>query len=429
MKPRRPGPLLTPPPARKGVWFPLALGFLLLLAVPGMVFLALTLLGRENAVNGWMRENLGLSYHIPVPWWAALILFLTPFLILLLYFLKMKRKPLQVPSTFLWKKSIEDLHVNSLFQWMRDNVLLLVQLLIVLVLIYGVLAFQAYAAQGNGRHYILLIDDSASMNVADAEGDGGTRLDAAKKAAIDTINAYGQGDVGMVIEFNSVAEVRQEKTTDLDKLRGAVEGIQPTSRATHLKEALSLADSLANPIRSTDDQAVRPLDADPAKARTYVATHGVAADVHLFSDGRFADVSDFAAGNLDIKYHRCGAGDESDNVGIVAFSAQRDDKDAAGLRIFLRVLNFRDRPVQAQVQLDEMNWIDETPQVKDRKDSNLKVVNDHFQSIDLPPLTVSAVDAEGKETPTRTPGEAVVTFALSNIADGFEPSPAGPAGR
>ena len=146
------------------------LGFLLLLAVPGMVFLALSLLGKENAVNGWMREHLGLSYHIPVPWWAGLILLLTPFLILLLYFLKMKRKPLQVPSTYLWKKSIEDLHVNSLFQWMRDNVLLLVQLLTVLVLIYAVMAFQVYGGQGTGKHYILLIDSSASMGVADADG-------------------------------------------------------------------------------------------------------------------------------------------------------------------------------------------------------------------------------------------------------------------
>src|ERR1700682_2621859 len=108
MPPRRPAPLFTPTPARKGVWVPLVLGFLLLLPVPGMAFLALSLLGKETAVNGWMREHLGLSYHIPIPWWAGLILLLTPFLILLLYFLKMKRRPLQVPSTFLWKKSIED---------------------------------------------------------------------------------------------------------------------------------------------------------------------------------------------------------------------------------------------------------------------------------------------------------------------------------
>ena len=67
-----------------------------------------------------------------------------------------------------------------------------------------------------------------------------------------------------------------------------------------------MADSLANPLRSTDDAAVRPANEDPAQARTYVAAEGIAAEVHLFSDGRFPDVSGFAAGNLDLNYHRIG---------------------------------------------------------------------------------------------------------------------------
>ncbi len=405
MPPRRPAPLFTPPPAHKGVWFPLVLGFLLLLAVPGMVFLALSLLGKETAVNGWMRERLGITYHIPVPWWAGVVLLLTPFLILLLYFLKMKRKPLQVPSTYLWKKSIEDLHVNSLFQWMRDNVLLLVQLLTVLVLIYAVMAFQVYGGQGTGKHYILLIDNSASMGVADP--DGGTRLEAAKKASLREIDGHGDGDVGMVIEFNSNAQIRQPYTIDRDKLRRAVEDIEQTKRATHIEEALNLADSLANPLRSTDDMAVRPDNADPSKARTYVPAEGVAAEVHLFSDGRFSDVSGFAAGSLAMNYHRVGAADDSDNVGIVTLNAVRGDKGSSDLQVFIRVLNFRGQEVQTRLQLDEMDW----------KDGEPKVTDSHIKPLTIKALSVSAVDADKNETPTRTPGEAVAVFDLSNIDD------------
>src|SRR5262249_32710424 len=109
------------------IWFPAALVLLVLLAIPGAVLFLLNLLGWEGVVNRWLRETIRLSYHIPVPWWAALGLLLVPLAIVLLYFLKLKRKPLQVPSTFLWRKSIEDLHVNALFQWLRDNVLLLLQ--------------------------------------------------------------------------------------------------------------------------------------------------------------------------------------------------------------------------------------------------------------------------------------------------------------
>src|SRR5947207_12400753 len=114
-----------------------------------------------------MKTGYDLSYHCLLAWWLALLLVLAPIGVLLLYFLKLKRKPLQVPSTFLWRKSIEDLHVNSLFQWLRDNVLLLIQLLTVLVLIYAVMAFQVHGSTSSGKHYILLIDNSASMAVND----------------------------------------------------------------------------------------------------------------------------------------------------------------------------------------------------------------------------------------------------------------------
>src|SRR5262249_8435717 len=155
-----------------------SLTILLLLTIPGAILLAINLLGLQGAVNAWLQENLSISYHIPVPWWAALLLLLVPFLIVLLYFLKMKRKPLQVPSTYLWRKSIEDLHVNSLFQWLRDNVLLLVQLLIVLLLIYSIMALQVHGSTGTGKHYILMVDNSASMSAVDVAPN---RLEAARQ--------------------------------------------------------------------------------------------------------------------------------------------------------------------------------------------------------------------------------------------------------
>src|SRR6266849_1722777 len=126
------------------MWFPFALVAVLILALPGLLLFLLNLLGWETDVSQSLEKSLRLSYHIPIPWWGALLLFLVPPLLLLLYFLKLKRKPVQVPSTFLWKKSIEDLHVNSLFQWLRDNALLILQLLVLLLLIYSVLAFQVH---------------------------------------------------------------------------------------------------------------------------------------------------------------------------------------------------------------------------------------------------------------------------------------------
>ena len=66
----------------------------------------------------------------PWQWW---LLGIIPFAILLLYFLKLRREAAEVPSTFLWSQTIEDLHVNSLMQRLRRNLLLLLQLAAVLL--------------------------------------------------------------------------------------------------------------------------------------------------------------------------------------------------------------------------------------------------------------------------------------------------------
>ena len=64
-------------------------------------------------------------------WWQWSLLAAIPPAIVLLYFLKLRRVPLQVPSTFLWHKSIEDLHVNSIWQRLRQSILLLLQILLI----------------------------------------------------------------------------------------------------------------------------------------------------------------------------------------------------------------------------------------------------------------------------------------------------------
>ena len=188
----------------KRVWFPLSLAALLLLALPGLWLFGVNLLGLESEVNKYLEDRVSLTYHIPIPWWGALLLFLVPLLLILLYFLKLKRKPLAVPSTFLWRKSIEDLHVNALFQWLRQNVLLLLQLLCVLMFVYGLLAPRFHAAKGQGRHYILMIDNSASMSATDVAPN---RLARAKEAAKKIVEEMDSDDLAMVIAFSDTARV------------------------------------------------------------------------------------------------------------------------------------------------------------------------------------------------------------------------------
>ncbi|MSU78645.1 MAG: VWA domain-containing protein [Gemmataceae bacterium] len=318
-------------------WFPAALVVLALSAIPGYILVALRLVGLDGWINKWLAENFDISYELRINEWAALFLLLLPIVLVILYFLKLKRKPLQVPSTFLWKKSIEDLHVNTLFQWLRNNVLLVLQLCALLFLIYSVLGLRFHGAVGSGKHYILLIDNSASMSATDVEPN---RLEWAKREALRAIDAASDSDVGMVLVFNSKASTLQTYTNDKEKLRAAVQSIKPTERPTRIEEALALAESLANPVRSTEDSASQPTDVLEDQKRTFVQTRGTKTQVHLYSDGRFAKLSETtlaglnarlagnasALGNLNLRYRMAGKREtpgDTDNLAIVGLNVLR----------------------------------------------------------------------------------------------------------
>lgn len=332
--------------------FPILVVLLVLFALPGVAVFAADLAGYGAEMNTWLEGQLGVSHRVAIGLPAALVMFTIPPLIILLYFLRLRRKPIAVPSTFLWKKSIEDLHVNRLMQWLRRNILLLLQLLAVFLLIYGVLGPRLHGAVFGGRHYILLIDQSASMSARDVSPD---RLSWAKAEALKEIDASTDADVGMVIAFSDVAEIRQSYTGNRAALRRAVEGIQPTQRLTRLDEALSLAASLANPSRSTENEAAAPANPEPGKERTYVQTEGMQADVHLYSDGKFPPVPDFALANLNLTYHvppAPDAGGASNNVAVLRFDAERDSEDPTRVIARASVRNYRATDADVRPRLE-----------------------------------------------------------------------------
>src|SRR5690349_23565078 len=107
-------------------------------------------------MNELFRNTLG-----PAGWVA---IGLVPPAIFALYFLKLKRQPLEVPSTYLWTKVIEDLHVNSLWQRLRQSLLLFLQLLLVGLAILALLRPGWLGESLTGQKFIFLIDRSASMS-------------------------------------------------------------------------------------------------------------------------------------------------------------------------------------------------------------------------------------------------------------------------
>jgi hypothetical protein len=404
------------------IWFPFSLAVVVLLAFPGFILFLLHLFGGDAELNEWLGEKFQLSYHFPLHWSLALLLMLMVPLIFLLYFLRLKRKPLQVPSTFLWRKSIEDLHVNSLFQWLRDNVLLLLQILAVLALIYAVMGFRFHASTTNAKHYILIVDNSASMAAKDVEP---SRLEWAKQEALKVIDANEENNVGMVIAFNSKAVTLQGYTTDRAKLRGAVKSIEQTNCTTRIDDALSLADSLANQIRSTEDQASQPEGpVEPGKERQYVPPKGIPTEVILFSDGGFPELSESSLsklnsllagntsslGNMRLHFQLAGLpGPQNvNNVGIFAFNVirrdledKRKDPNAIRLQAFVQVRNYRPKDCEVELVLDV--------------ECDGKLVHSGQETLTLPKRTVLHLKTDKENMLKDEPGEAQATFDLPQL--------------
>jgi hypothetical protein len=277
--------------------------------------------------------------------------------IIALYFLKLRRRPVQVSSTLLWRRSLEDLHVNSLFQRLRRNLLLFLQLLAVLLAMLALAGPRVKGTAGQGQRYILVVDNSASMSATDVKP---SRLERAKAEALKIIDGMESDDSAMIIAFNDRARVVSNYTSNRALLRQRLRSIGPTEGTTSLREALIVASGLANP---SSDLAARAMEQGTIAVRTALPPK-----LMIYTDGGFPDVSGFSVGNLEPSVVVIGAPpgpraepppgrpelkgkDPSDNVAILALQSARNDEHPDQFQVFGRVHNYRAEPVRTEAKL------------------------------------------------------------------------------
>ena len=265
-------------------------------------------------------------------------------LLVLLYFLKLRRRTQTVPSTLLWKRAVQDLQVNAPFQRLRRNLLLLLQLL---VLAAGILALARPVVRSpisDETSVILLIDRSASMSTREGQE---TRLDQAKEQARrllrtlragrrpwwDFFGASGPAARVMLITFAERASVVAPFTTNIGEVIDAIDRIQPSDGATNLAEALDLAEAYLKQtvVEQTVESAEMP------------------SRLVLISDGGVGAASDVAlrAGALTL----LPIGETQDNAAITSLRVQRSYEDPEQLSVFVQVENFGPAPIRSDVSL------------------------------------------------------------------------------
>ena len=264
---------------------------------------------------------------------------LVPPAIFALYFLKLKRQPLEVPSTYLWHRVIEDLHVNSFWQRLRKSLLLFLQLLIAALAILALLRPGWQGQSLRGQRFIFLIDNSASMSASDGSDDT-TRLQEAKKRVGALVEQMQSDMSAMIITFAEQPDVVQEFTNNRRLLREALARIEPTSGKTDLSGALELADGFANPGKIYDEESDSEME----------VTVQQPVELYIFSDGRFRNVSDFALGNLQPMFLPIGTFDAA-NLAITALNTRRVEDRPEQQQAFVQVANFSNSEQQVIVEL------------------------------------------------------------------------------
>src|SRR5262249_32193180 len=300
------------------------------------------------------RLNFPLEFSSPLGLPAMFALAGVPVGIIALYFLKLRRRSVRVPSTMLWRRGLEDMHVNSLFQRLRRNLLLFLQLFAVALAMLALGGPRMKGTSGQGQRFVLMIDSSASMSATDVAG---RRLAKAKDAAKKVVREMDADDLAMVISFADSARVVSNYTSDRRILAQRIDSIQPSQSRTSLREGLQVAAGLANPSKQIGEG--------------IVASSVVTPKLFIYTDGGFADVEGFSLGNLEPEVVVVGpppppysapaeavssgggqkARNPSDNIGIMALQARRDDEKPELYQLFGRVHNYRAEVVETEAQL------------------------------------------------------------------------------
>jgi hypothetical protein len=240
--------------------------------------------------------------------------------VILFYLLKRKRVIRRVSSSLLWQKFLAETQANAPFQRLRNNWLLVLQLIMLSLAILALSRPFFPTKAKPSTMQVVLFDASASMKSTDEKP---TRFDAARHEALKLIDSMRDQDQMVVLVAGGHTEVKQSATSDKSALRRAMRACAAQDAPTRLLDALKLADTL---VRGQGD-----------------------AEIHLFSDGAIDDLTELEKNRLPVVYHRVGK--RGDNVGIVALDVRANPDDASQKAVYVAVLNHSEQRRSVPVEL------------------------------------------------------------------------------
>lgn len=250
--------------------------------------------------------------------------------IVVMYMLKLKRQRHTVPSTLLWRRSVQDMIANAPFQKLRNNLLMYLQLLLLALLILALARPLIRSANLDGSTLVLLVDQSASMQTVD-EG-GKSRMEVARERALEAIDGLGSRDQAIIVGFSNRTQIVQTLTGDKGLLRNAISTLRSSDTEVDLRETALILESLTTTV---DSENIR-------KVKERVKTL-------LISDGGLGDAAERLADIGTVEFVRVGR--QKANLGITAVDVRESFGEVLENQVFASVYNSNDVEETAFVEL------------------------------------------------------------------------------
>ena len=248
-------------------------------------------------------------------------------LVTLLYVLKLRKRRIQVPFSGLWQRVIEEQSRQSnLWRRFRRVLSWLLHILVVALLAFGLVDPHFENEVVEGRHMVVLVDNSASMAATDVAG-GADRLEVGKTKALDLLDTVGPEDRIMLASFNSQVHPQSPFVNEPTVLEQPIRDLAVQGTGTSFDKALAFA---ADSLR------------DKERGELVVISDGAGFDAEKLEDLELGE-------GTTVRHLQVGEG--GGNVAVTGFNVRRYVANKLDYELFVRVQNYFERSVQAELQL------------------------------------------------------------------------------
>jgi hypothetical protein len=250
--------------------------------------------------------------------WAAWFAAGVP-VIVLLYLLKLKRRPVQVSTLLFWQRVLREQRRRALFQRLRHLLSLLLHLLIFLLILAALARPEFDRFIRAGSSVVIVMDTRARMQTHDDAGE--TRFPDARKQALALIRRASHNRQVALVAAGAVPDVLVPFTADQQALSSGLNGLSATDASGDLSTSIRLADDL-------------------------LAARQGAREIVVFTSGEAGKATNTRAG-LTVR----NIGRPAENIGITRFAARPLPNSPQTFQVLLELRNFSSKPARGNTEI------------------------------------------------------------------------------